>query len=524
MSYQVLARKWRPRDFAAMVGQNHVLRTLENALNKQRLHHAYLLTGTRGVGKTTLARILAKCFNCETGITATPCGQCSACEAIDQGRFLDLLEVDAASRTKVEDTRELLDNVQYAPTRGRYKIYLIDEVHMLSTHSFNALLKTLEEPPEHVKFLLATTDPQRLPITVRSRCLQFNLQKIPASQISEHLANILQQESITFEKPALDMLSQAADGSLRDALSLLDQAIAFSNHALDAPSIATMLGHTEQTLLFALLESLATQDASALMQNIEQISMHALDFSQVLDQLLTLLHQMALAQQIDDYAAHAQLLEIGQQLSANDVQLYYQIALIGKRDLALAPTPRSGFEMIMLRMLAFQRHDNVVATPSPRPVTQATPKPKANVTTAPKPKAKVTTTPPPVAPSNDKASWTEILRQLSLSGITQTIAENCSLQQVDKEQIILCLDNKQHALLNDKHQQRLAEALTQYFKRPLRLTINVSDAPNTPAKQIRNQQEKSLANARTIIENDAHVQNLQKTFDARINEDSYSCS
>lgn len=367
MSYQVLARKWRPRSFAELVGQEHVLRALINALDNDRLHHAFLFTGTRGVGKTTIARILAKSLNCENGISSTPCGVCSACTEINEGRFVDLIEVDAASRTKVEDTRELLENVQYSPTRGRYKVYLIDEVHMLSTHSFNALLKTLEEPPPHVKFLLATTDPQKLPVTILSRCLQFNLKRLPVEQIKGHLESILKQESVNAETSAILAIARAADGSMRDALSLLDQAIAYGSGALTADDVRTMLGSIEQSHITDILTLLAVGDAQKLMQRVDTLAEHAPDFAGVLSEMISCLHRIALAQVVPNTIDagidnHEHIQQLAQTLSPQDVQLYYQIALIGRKDLPLAPDPRSGFEMILLRMLAFMP-DGLETTP-----------------------------------------------------------------------------------------------------------------------------------------------------------------
>jgi DNA polymerase-3 subunit gamma/tau len=355
MSYQVLARKWRPRSFQAMVGQEHILRMLTNALDDQRLHHAYLFTGTRGVGKTTLARIFAKCLNCESGITSKPCDTCATCQAIDAGKFLDLIEVDAASRTKVEDTRELLENVQYTPTQGRFKIYLIDEVHMLSGHSFNALLKTLEEPPTYVKFLLATTDPKRLPITILSRCLQFNLNHVPVEKIAQQLAHVCTMENIKFELPALQLIAQAADGSMRDALSLLDQTIAFCRDNITTADTQCMLGSVEQDALFHLLDALAKQDGKQLLTEITHLSERAPDFNQLLEDLLSTLHKISVTQVIQDAPeTNEQIKQFAQCFSAEDIQLYYQIALIGRRDLPLAPTPQQGFEMALLRMLAFR--------------------------------------------------------------------------------------------------------------------------------------------------------------------------
>ncbi|TBU77372.1 DNA polymerase III subunit gamma/tau [Phytopseudomonas daroniae] len=359
MSYQVLARKWRPRSFREMVGQTHVLKALINALDSQRLHHAYLFTGTRGVGKTTIARIIAKCLNCETGISSTPCGTCSVCREIDEGRFVDLIEVDAASRTKVEDTRELLDNVQYSPSRGRFKVYLIDEVHMLSTSSFNALLKTLEEPPPHVKFLLATTDPQKLPVTVLSRCLQFSLKNMPPERVVEHLTHVLGAENIPFEDDALWLLGRAADGSMRDAMSLTDQAIAFGEGKVLAADVRAMLGTLDHGQVYGVLHALIEGDARGLIEAVRQLAEQGPDWSGVLAEMLNVLHRVAIAQALPDAVDNGQgdrdrVLGLAQALPAEDVQFYYQMGLIGRRDLPLAPDPRSGFEMVLLRMLAFR--------------------------------------------------------------------------------------------------------------------------------------------------------------------------
>ena len=359
MSYQVLARKWRPSFFDEMVGQEHVLRALINALNEQRLHHAYLFTGTRGVGKTTIARILAKCLNCEQGISARPCGECSACQEIASGRFVDLIEVDAASRTKVEDTRELLDNVQYAPTRGRFKVYLIDEVHMLSTHSFNALLKTLEEPPEHVKFLLATTDPQKLPITVLSRCLQFSLKNMTPESIVGYLENVLNAEQVGYESPALWQLGRAAQGSMRDALSLTDQAIAFGEGQVTESQVTSMLGTMDRGRLFRLAEIMAIGDATEVMAEAAEMSAHGPDFDEIIQGLMAIWHRAAVAQVLPDAIENSQgdrdaILMLARAMNGEDLQLYYQIALSGRPDLAIAPDPRQGFEMLLLRMLAFR--------------------------------------------------------------------------------------------------------------------------------------------------------------------------
>ncbi|HSN24264.1 MAG TPA: DNA polymerase III subunit gamma/tau, partial [Methylomicrobium sp.] len=353
MTYQVLARKWRPHNFSEIVGQEHVVKSLINALQHDRLHHAYLFTGTRGVGKTTLARILAKAINCENLQENNPCGACQVCRDVDEGRFLDLIEVDAASRTKVEDTRDLLDNAQYAPNQGRFKVYLIDEVHMLSGHSFNALLKTLEEPPAHVKFLLATTDPHKIPVTVLSRCLQFNLKRLSQEQIFGQMEFILNQETIPFEAAALKLLARAADGSMRDGLSLLDQAIVHGNGKVTTEDVGAMLGVIAQQPIGDLLHALAAQDAPGILQIIAELADLSPDFSGVLRQLLQALHAIAVLQQapvnIDAGLDSELIAALAAKLPPEDVQLYYQIGLLGQKDLDLAPDPRTGFEMALLR-------------------------------------------------------------------------------------------------------------------------------------------------------------------------------
>ncbi len=370
MSYQVLARKWRPRSFREMVGQTHVLKALINALDNQRLHHAYLFTGTRGVGKTTIARIIAKCLNCETGITSTPCGGCSVCREIDEGRFVDLIEIDAASRTKVEDTRELLDNVQYAPSRGRFKVYLIDEVHMLSSHSFNALLKTLEEPPPYVKFILATTDPQKLPATILSRCLQFSLKNMTPERVVEHLTHVLSAENVPFEADALWLLGRAADGSMRDAMSLTDQAIAFGEGRVLAADVRAMLGTLDHGQVYGVLHALIEGDARAMLEAVRHLAEQGPDWNGVLAEILNVLHRVAIAQALPDAVDNGQgdrerVLDLARALAAEDVQFYYQMGLIGRRDLPLAPDPRGGFEMALLRMLAFRPADAEGAPSTP---------------------------------------------------------------------------------------------------------------------------------------------------------------
>lgn len=502
MSYQVLARKWRPRHFQQMVGQEHILRMLTNALEQQRLHHAYLFTGTRGVGKTTLARILAKCLNCETGITPTPCGTCKNCTGIDAGRFLDLIEVDAASRTRVEDTRELLDNVHYQPAQGRYKIYLIDEVHMLSGHSFNALLKTLEEPPPYVIFLLATTDPKRLPITVLSRCLQFNLKRVLPEQIANHLQHICTSENISFEAPALQLLAEAADGSLRDALSLLDQTIAFCREKITTADTRQMLGSVDQAHLFRLLIALKEQNGKQLLEEVAHLVEFAVDFNQALEDLLSILHRISVLQVIPDLPAqNEQLQQLAKRFTPEETQLYYQIALIGRRDLTLAPHPVHGFEMILLRMLAFQPKSLGI---------------KASSTATPtiKEKEKVIPTPPQSIPPQD---WAKLLGNLGLNGMAYALASNCTLLSMDDSKITLALAVQHEPMLNKKLQDRIEQALIQHLSKTIKLEIIITtQEAETPIKQQREAASAKQLAATEAIHGDSDVQKMLGLFDATV--------
>lgn len=526
MSYQVLARKWRPKSFKDMVGQEHILRMLGNALEQQRLHHAYLFTGTRGVGKTTIARILAKCLNCETGITSTPCGTCGICKSIDAGQFLDLFEIDAASRTKVEDTREILDNVLYPPTQGRYKIYLIDEVHMLSNHSFNALLKTLEEPPEHVKFLLATTDPKRLPITILSRCLQFHLKRIPQEQITQHLTHICTMEKITHDDRALSRLAKAADGSMRDALSILDQAIAYGQGQVNNDEVNAMLGSMAQEDLLPLLQALADQNGNDLFQSIQQLSQRAPDFQQLLEELISAFHAIAIAQIVPDAkTTDAILLPFCQAFKPEDVQLYYQIALLGRRDLSLCPSPQQGFEMAMLRMLAFKPAVN----DQPQPVKSTVPAAKKvepmTPVTQPKPAEPAKSAAPeiqaasiaPAATATGTDEWRTILPKLELTGMAYALAANCTLEAMNDNKITLALSVSHQPMLNAKLKERLVESLTRYFKKPMQLDVNISNAElNTPIKQEKAESDQRLNAARQTAMQEPKIKQLVEMYDATV--------
>jgi DNA polymerase-3 subunit gamma/tau len=511
MSTQALARKWRPKNFAQMVGQDATVRTLSNALIQDRLHHAYLFTGTRGVGKTTIARIIAKCLNCEQGITPAPCGECSTCQAIDAGQFIDLIEVDAASRTKVEDTRELLDNVQYAPTQGRFKIYLIDEVHMLSGHSFNALLKTLEEPPEHVKFLLATTDPQKLPITVLSRCLQFHLKGMAPEIISQHLEYILTNEKITFDSAALLPLSAAANGSMRDALSLLDQAIAFSDANITPQAVQDLLGATSTLDLLPLLDALAEQDGNALIHAVNELALQGVSFSQVLTDLLQLLHQINLAQLVPDLTQAQDLSHYAGLFSSSDIQLFYQIGLIGQRDLPFAPGARSGFEMIMLRMLCFQPGNTAALTPS-------APSSMPTVTKTPATKTIPKSTPPINGETNVSS---DIINQLKLSGMTKVLAQNCVLDKQDEHSFYFHIEAKHASMAGEKQVQQLQAALTEHLQRKIKVEINVAELTGeTPAAHKQRLEIEKLATAKQNIVQDPHVQNILENFGGSLDENS----
>ena len=512
-TYTALARKWRPKGFSELVGQDHVRQALVNALTTGRVHHAFLFTGTRGVGKTTIARILAKCLNCETGVTATPCGECASCREIDAGRFVDLIEVDAASRTKVDDTREILDNVQFAPTRGRYKVYLIDEVHMLSTHSFNALLKTLEEPPPHVKFLLATTDPQKLPVTVLSRCLQFNLKRIPAAQIGTHLREVLEREGIEFEPAGVALVAQAADGSMRDALSLLDQLIAFGGGRAGEDEARAMLGTVARDHVVQLAERLAAGDPAELVRFARSLEQWAPDYAQLLDELASLLTRVALKQVVSDYEGDeiysSELIgRLAGALGAEDVQLYYQTAILGRRDLPLAPDPRTGFEMTLLRMIAFRPHGDAAPLSQPRAFGHA------GAAATPRRAERPADAAAAPVPSGE---WAALLAQLDLQGAARQLASHCTLIGREGARVKLALDPRSRSLRTASLEEKLAQALSRHFGETVRLEFTAApDSGETPA-QARQRAEREQADAaRQAFEADPLVQGFREQFGAEV--------
>ena len=555
MSYQVLARKWRPRDFAGLVGQQHVVQVLSNGLSSGRIHHAFLFTGTRGVGKTTIARILAKSLNCIEGVSATPCGVCEHCVAIDEGRFVDLLEIDAASRTKVDDTREILDNVQYAPARGRFKVYLIDEVHMLSTHSFNALLKTLEEPPEHVKFVLATTDPQKIPVTILSRCLQFNLRRLSADEIGEQMQRILAEEQVEAEGDALMLLARAADGSMRDGLSLLDQALAGADGLYEA-AVREMLGSVEQRHVHQLLTALAERRPAEAMAAIGEVFAQARSLAQLLSDLAEGLHRIALIQQLPDYrddsrADWEELLELATRLDPEDVQLFYEIAVTGRRDLALAPTERSGCEMTLLRMFAFApvgpdgggsgsgdeiKPGRAVASVSggssgavvkaaeaARPVTHAAPElPAAATDTAAAVEETATTAAPRGAAVLTAESWPVLLNRLVLNGSALTVAGLLAVDQAGPGHVEFTASKDDLFMVTDRFKATLTRALGDYFGQDIRVQVRAVDAVDldTPARREQTRLDATQAAAEAAIEQDPLIQRLRARFDAEVLRDS----
>jgi DNA polymerase III subunit gamma/tau len=530
MSYQVLARKWRPRNFSTLIGQEHVVRALTHALSEQRLHHAYLFTGTRGVGKTTIARILAKSLNCETGITATPCGSCSACQEIDSGRFVDLLEVDAATNTKVDEMRQLLENAVYAPTRGRFKVYVIDEVHMLSNSAFNAMLKTLEEPPAHVKFILATTDPQKIPVTVLSRCLQFNLKQMPTETISGHLVHILQAEGVPFDIQSLSLISRSAAGSVRDALSLLDQAIAHGAGKVEVGQVQAMLGTVGQDYLLAILDALKEGDASVLLQVAANIGMRSLSFSVALQDLSALLSRLQIAQlvpaSIDESEPEREhIFDLASAFSPEFVQLAYQITNIGRRELSIAPDEYAGFVMTLLRLYAFRPSSvaDVVAAVNARvQVLMPSKRPEVSEVAAGTLEELLTQKAvigPILSPSH--SDWHEIVAGLQLSGLARTLAQHCELRSVGETECLLRLSPTHGHLQMKPAPDKLQQALRDYFGRPLLLRFELAqqdkDSPAVTASREKQQRQESAV---ASIEQDMFVRDVIESFDASVIESS----
>ena len=547
-----LARKWRPRVFADLKGQEHVVQALSNALTQGRLHHAYLLTGTRGVGKTTLARILAKCLNCETGVTATPCGTCSACTQIDAGRFVDLLELDAASNTGVDNMREVLDNAQYAPTVGRYKVYIIDEVHMLSKPAFNSMLKTLEEPPAHVKFILATTDPQKIPVTVLSRCLQFNLKPMTPALVAQHLGEVLQQELVACEPAALNLLARAAAGSMRDALSLTDQAIAYGGGKVEAAAVESMLGSVRRDYLFDLLGALAARDGDALLEQARQLAEHGIAFDAALQDLGSLLTQLALLLHapgaVESSADAERMRAAATQLDAETVQLYYQIALNGRRDLPYAPDEFSGFCMTLLRMLAFapgaaavsDRPAAVRAAPAARvepAPPSAAPKPSPGAPPPPAPvavpraetlPAERVAPPEPAAPAAPPLQarepgprgawdWLAVVAELRFGGMAKMLADHCELVSQAGDAVTLRVGEAHKHLLDRAYQDKLVGALRDKYGATLQVSFEIGAAAEQTPQQVRTRiKEARHAEAVAAIEADPFVRELVDQFGAQI--------
>ncbi len=528
-----LARKWRPKTFSELVGQEHVVRALTNALEQQRLHHAWLLTGTRGVGKTTLARIVAKALNCDKGVTAEPCGQCDSCVAIDAGRFVDVLELDAASNTQVDNMRELLDNALYAPTSGRYKVYVIDEVHMLSRSAFNAMLKTLEEPPQHVKFVLATTDPQKVPVTVLSRCLQFNLKQIPAPQIRAQLRNIVDRESVEAQDTALALLARAAQGSMRDALSLLDQAIAHGAGKVEEAAVRDMLGAVDRTYLIEIVRALIARDGAALIAQADRMAERSLSFDAALEELATLLHRLALAKSIsgaldEDDPDYEALVSLVEKIDPESLQLMYQIALLGRRDLGLAPDEYAGFTMSLLRMLTFfpatdSENASVKTAPGTGNVTAKKP-PAGKVARPAKPQAakpakqEVQLEAP--SASAEISDWRGLVSELKIGGMARMLADHCELKRFDGNVIELSVPEAHRHLSEPAYNEKLQSVLREHFGKRVRLKIEIGGNGDTPAAQEDRENKEKLDQAIEAIDTDPFVRDLVENLDAKVKDDS----
>jgi len=552
MSYQVLARKWRPRFFKEMVGQEAVVRALVNGLDNDRVHHAFLLTGTRGVGKTTLARILAKCLNCETGVTSTPCGECGSCADIDEGRFVDMLEIDAASRTKVDDTRELLETVQFAPTRGRYKVYIIDEVHMLSTSSFNALLKTLEEPPPHVKFVLATTDAQKIPVTILSRCLRFNLRRLLPEQIGGYLEKILQSESVEAEPAAIERIARAADGSMRDGLSLLDQAIAYGGGKLTDADVADMMGSVDHEHVARIVQAVARDDAATLLEIVAELAAQSRNLESVLTDLAEVLHRVGLIQVAPGYrdperSDWESIQQLAEELSPEDAQLFYQIAIQGSRDLGIAPDPRTGLEMTLLRMLAFRpahagtdgRAGGGTRAEGAKPAKTVRPSATGKAARS-APRAGQSGVDPTPAPaelagqeqqqllaggpggrSEDPEDWHGLLPRLELSGPVKELARNIQLESKEGDRWQFLIPENVRHLGSETMVQKLQSALSTQLGHPVNLALHAANEPViTPAVVGEKASRLRMSEAEKAIEDDPTVQALKARFGAEVIEDS----
>ena len=523
MSYLALARKWRPKKFNDIVGQEHVVQALTNALNSEKMHHAYLFSGTRGIGKTTIARILAKAFNCQEGMSADICEKCENCMGVDEGRFVDLIEVDAASKTKVDDTRELLDNVQFAPTTSEYKIYLIDEVHMLSKHSFNALLKTLEEPPPHVRFFLATTDPQKLPITVLSRCLQFNLKRISPKLILERIKFICNEEQIKFEDIALAKIARAADGSLRDALSLLDQSIAYSASNLTDENITSMLGSVDKKYIHQIMISIVNNDASDLIKTIDNIDQYFPNYENLLIDLAEIFQRLAVLNLIQEPFENNQfeydLSEYDNSFDSEEIQLNYQIALMGRRDLDLAPSHKVGFEMCLLRMIAFKpntsqqvsKEDQTIK--SKENIFEKNLKSTDNIDNTEKNNKKTTSFENPISIKSEKIIWSELVDELGINGATKILADNCSFVRKERDIIYLLLDKKSSSYYSKEREDNLSEALSIFFKETIFIKIDVGDLQNeTPNQEKIREKNEKHDEAILGLQIDPKIQEIENTF------------